>query len=223
MERFADHYLNTEILLRYGPEIVAGIWVTLGVAVATVAIGVGLGLAMAVVLVARVPVLRWVVSCWVEVFRTLPQLAVIIFVYFGLPYAGITVSPFWATAGALGAVLSAFAAEIFRSAIQALPMGQWDAAAALGLRFRGIFFLVILPQAVRLAVPLLTNRAIAITKGTALGTAVALPEILGRAQSAMAIAANPSPLTLAAALYLVLFLPLVVASRWLEASRTVPR
>ena len=94
MERFADHYLNTEILLRYGPEIVAGIWVTLGVAVATVAIGIGLGLAMAIALVARVPVLRWVVACWIEVFRTLPQLAVIIFVYFGLPYAGVTISPF---------------------------------------------------------------------------------------------------------------------------------
>ena len=76
--------------------------------------------------------------------------------------------------------------------------------------------LVILPQAIRIAVPLLTNRAIAITKGTALGTAVSLPEMLGRAQSAMAIAANPSPLTLAAALYLLFFLPLVVASRWLE-------
>jgi len=223
MERFAEYYLNTEILLRYGPEIVAGLWVTIGVAAATVAIGLGVGLAMAIVLVARVPVLRWVVTAWIELFRTLPQLAVIIFVYFGLPYAGITVSPFWATAGALGAVLSAFAAEIFRSAIQALPVGQWDAAAALGLRFRGTFFLVILPQAIRLAVPLLTNRAIAITKGTALGTAVSLPEILGRAQSAMAIAANPSPLTLAAALYLVLFLPLVVASRWLESSRVVPR
>ena len=75
---------------------------------------------------------------------------------------------------------------------------------------------MILPQAIRIAVPLLTNRAIAITKGTALGTAVSLPELLGRAQSAMAIAANPSPLTLAAALYLLFFVPLVVASRWLE-------
>ena len=75
---------------------------------------------------------------------------------------------------------------------------------------------MILPQAIRIAMPLLTNRAIAITKGTALGTAVSLPELLGRAQSAMAIAANPSPLTLAAALYLLFFLPLVVASRWLE-------
>jgi His/Glu/Gln/Arg/opine family amino acid ABC transporter permease subunit len=223
VERFAEYYLNLEILERYWPDILPGIWVTLGVAAATVVIGVGLGLLMAIVLVARVPLLRWLVTCWIEVFRTLPQLAVIIFVYFGLPYAGVTLSPFWATAGALGAVLSAFAAEIFRSAIQALPKGQWDAAAALGLRFSGTFFLVILPQAIRLAVPLLTNRAIAITKGTALGTAVSLPEILGRAQSVMAIAANPSPLSLAAALYLVLFLPLVIASRWLEATHTVPR
>jgi polar amino acid transport system permease protein len=223
VERFAEYYLNLEVLERYWPDILPGIWVTLGVAAATVAIGIGLGLLMAIVLVARVPLLRWLVTCWIEVFRTLPQLAVIVFVYFGLPYAGVTLSPFWATAGALGAVLSAFAAEIFRSAIQGLPQGQWDAAAALGLRFRATFFLVILPQAIRLAVPLLTNRAIAITKGTALGTAVSLPEILGRAQSVMAIAANPSPLSLAAALYLLLFLPLVIATRWLEATRVVPR
>jgi His/Glu/Gln/Arg/opine family amino acid ABC transporter permease subunit len=223
MDRLAEHYFNLGILSTYGPGIVAGLWVTLATAVATVLLGIAFGLLMAVALAARVPVLRQAVVAWIELFRTLPQLAVIIVLYFGLPYAGITLSPFWATVGALGAVLSAFAAEIFRSAIQALPPGQWDAAKALGFRFRGTFFLVILPQAVRLAIPLLTNRAIAITKGTALGTAVSLPELLGRAQSAMAIAANPSPLTLAAALYLVLFLPLVIASRWLEATRVTPR
>ena len=223
MDRLVEYYLNAEVLARYGPDIIGGLWVTLAAAVATVVLGIAAGLGMAVALVARVPGLRQAVVVWVELFRTLPQLAVLILLYFGLPYAGVTLSPFWATVGALGAVLSAFAAEIFRSAIQALPQGQWDAAAALGLRFRVIFFRVILPQAIRLAVPLLTNRAIAITKGTALGTAVSLPELLGRAQSAMAIAANPSPLTLAAALYLVLFLPLVVASRWLEATRVVPR
>ncbi len=223
MDRFAEYYLNLEVLATYGPDITAGLWVTLATAATTVAIGVGLGLLMAIALAARVPGLRLPIGAWVETFRTLPQLAVIVILYFGLPYAGATLSPFWATAGALGAVLSAFAAEIFRSAIQALPRGQWDAAAALGFRFPGIFFLVILPQAIRLAIPLLTNRAIAITKGTALGTAVSLPEILGRAQSAMAIAANPSPLTLAAALYLVLFLPLVIATRWLESTRVAPR
>ena len=223
MDRLGEYYFNLDILRTYGPEIAAGLWVTLAAAAATVALGIGLGLAMAVALAARVPVLRQAIIVWIEVFRTLPQLAVIIVLYFGLPYAGLTLSPFWATVGALGAVLSAFAAEIFRSSIQALPRGQWDAGYALGLRFPVVFFRLILPQAIRLALPLLTNRAIAITKGTALGTAVSLSEILGRAQSAMAIAANPSPLTLAAALYLVLFLPLVVATRWVEAGRVVPR
>ena len=113
-------------------------------------------------------------------------------------------------------VLSAFATEIFWSAIMALPRGQWDAARALGLGWLRTLFLIILPQAIRLAVPLLTNRAISISKGTALGTAVSLPETLGQAQSVMAIVANPSPLTLAAAFYLPFFLPLVVASRWIE-------
>jgi len=75
---------------------------------------------------------------------------------------------------------------------------------------------VVLPQAVRLATPLLTNRSIAIVKGTALGTAVSLPELLGEAQASTSMLANPSPLLLAAGLYLVLFLPLVVLSRRLE-------
>ena len=74
----------------------------------------------------------------------------------------------------------------------------------------------ILPQAVRLATPLITNRAIAITKGTALGVAVSLQETLGSAQSVMAILANPSPLTLAAGFYLLFFIPLVIASRIIE-------
>jgi polar amino acid transport system permease protein len=157
---------------------------------------------------------------FVDIFRTLPQLVIIVFLYFALPYADIQLSPFAATTLALGAVLAAFATEIFWAAIQAVPEGQWDAARSLGLGFFRILLLIILPQAIRIAVPLLTNRAIAITKGTALGTAVSLPELLGRAQSAMAIAANPSPLTLAAALYLVFFVPLVVASRWIERTAT---
>jgi ABC-type amino acid transport system permease subunit len=68
----------------------------------------------------------------------------------------------------------------------------------------------------RLATPLVTNRAIAITKGTALGISVSLQETLGSAQSMMAILANPSPLTLAAAFYLLFFIPLVIFSRWVE-------
>ena len=74
----------------------------------------------------------------------------------------------------------------------------------------------VLPQAIRLGVPPLTNRTIAITKGTALGTVVAVTEILGQASSAMSNSYNPSPLMMGAAAYLVLFLPVVVAARFIE-------
>ena len=73
-----------------------------------------------------------------------------------------------------------------------------------------------LPQALRLTIPPLTNRTIAITKGTALGSVVALTEILGMASSAVSNSYNPSPLTLGAAAYVILFLPMVVLGRWLE-------
>ena len=75
---------------------------------------------------------------------------------------------------------------------------------------------VVLPQAVRLAIPPLTNRTIAITKNTALGSAIGVSEILGRATSAQAFSGNATPLTIGALLYLAIFLPLVIASRSLE-------
>lgn len=216
MKPLLDNFFNLQILEQYGPSVLQGFWITVAVAILTILFGVGVGLALAIVRAMRIRAADAVITLFVDIFRTLPQLVVIVFIYFGLPYADIQLSPFAATVISLGAVLAAFATEIFWAAIQAVPQGQWDAARSLGLGFFRILLLVILPQAVRIAIPLLTNRAIAITKGTALGTAVSLPELLGRAQSAMAIAANPSPLTLAAALYLLFFVPLVVASRWLE-------
>ena len=73
-----------------------------------------------------------------------------------------------------------------------------------------------LPQAVRIAIPPLVNRTIAITKGTALGSVVAVSEILGAAQAGMAFSGNPTPLTLGAIAYIVLFIPVVMAGRWIE-------
>ena len=218
MHRLVDTFGNWAVLRAAGPGVFEGLWVTVQVAGLTVLAGVGAGFVLGVLRCLHWRVLDGLIVAWIDVFRSLPQLVVIIVAYFALPYAGIALSPFAATVLALGCVLSAFSAEIVWAAIGAVPPGQWDAARSLGLRGPRILRSVVLPQAVRLATPLLTNRAIAVAKGTALGAAVSLPELLGDAQSATAIAANPSPLTLAGVLYLGLFLPLVVASRWLERS-----
>jgi len=73
-----------------------------------------------------------------------------------------------------------------------------------------------MPQAIRLVIPPLTNRTIAITKGTALASVVAVPDILGAAQAGVSFSFNPTPLTLGAAAYLLLFLPVVILGRWVE-------
>ena len=216
MDRLLDNFLNLQVMADALPMVLRGFGTTVVVSVLVIALGLAAGLALAVVRTFGIRVVDAAIVGWVDLFRTLPQLVIIIFLYFGMPYVGFTPSPFATTVMALGAVLSAFACEIFWSAMQAVPRGQRDAAQALGFRPLRMLFEIVLPQAVRLAIPMLTNRAISISKGTALGTAVSLPETLGQAQSFMSIVANPSPLTLAAAFYLVLFLPLVVASRWIE-------
>lgn len=216
MDKLAQNFFNPEIIAGAAPSVLWGFLLTIEVSFAVMALGLGLGMALALLRLLNMRLVSALVIAWIEVFRTLPQLVILIFIFFALPYAGIALSPFVATALALGAVLSAFCAEIFTASIMALPKGQWEAAQALGFGPIRTLRLIILPQSVRLATPLVTNRVIAVTKGTALGTAVSLNDTLGAAESYMAITANPSPLMLAAGLYLMFYIPLVAASRWLE-------
>jgi polar amino acid transport system permease protein len=97
-----------------------------------------------------------------------------------------------------------------------VPKGQWEAARCTGLGRLQTLQQVVLPQAVRMTVPPLTNRVIATTKGTALGSVVALSEILNQASSSASLAGNATPMTMGAAAYLALFLPVVIFGRWIE-------
>jgi polar amino acid transport system permease protein len=148
---------------------------------------------------------------------------VVVFVYFGLPAVDLSPSGFVSIWLSLALVLMAFSEEIFWAGITSIAKGQWEAARSTGLSYGQTLIHVILPQAIRLTIPPLTNRTIAITKGTALGTVVAVHEILGMASSAVSNSYNPSPLTLGAIAYLILFLPMVVVGRWLETRMTWKR
>ncbi len=215
-EGFAFSFLNARVAAEYWPKILEGLGVTILLAALIVVSGLVLGLALAVLRCLGVKPLNWAIIFVVDLFRALPPLVVIVLIYFGLPAAGIGLSGFVATWLSLTLVLMAFAEEIFWGSICAVPKGQWEAARGLGLRFLPVLRLVVLPQAMRIAIPPLTNRTIAITKGTALGSVVAVAEILGAAQSGMAFSGNPTPLMLGALAYLLLFLPVVVAARWIE-------
>ncbi len=215
-ERFADTFLNPAVMAKYLPAVVDGFVLTVWLAVLVVAAGVVAGLGLAVLRSLGVRPLNWLIVFAVDVFRALPPLVIIVLVYFGLPSADVSLSPFAATWLSLTLVLMAFTEEIFWAGITAVPKGQWEAARSTGLSFGKTLGWVVLPQAIRLTIPPLTNRTIAITKGTALGSVIGLSEILSQASSGVSHSFNPSPLTLGAAAYLVLFLPVVIAGRWVE-------
>ncbi len=215
-ERFADSFLNARVAAEYLPKIVQGFGLTVVLALCIIAAGLAAGLALAVARSLGVRPLNWLIIFVVDLFRALPPLVVIALFYFGLPAAGLSLSGFGAAWLALSLVLMAFSEEIFWAGITAVPKGQWEAARSTGLGFLSTLRLVVLPQALRITIPPLTNRTIAITKNTALASVVAVPEILGAAQAGVSFGFNPTPLTLGAAAYLVLFLPVVVLGRWIE-------
>jgi polar amino acid transport system permease protein len=181
-----------------------------------IATGLVLGLALAVLRIQHVKLINGFIIAFADIFRALPPLVVIILLFFAFPYIELSMSAFTATWLALSLVLAAFTEEIFWAGMLAIPKGQWEAARSTGMGSWGTLVHVILPQAVRMTVPPLTNRTIAITKGTALGSVVALHELLNVSSSASSEAGNATPLVMGAVAYLILFIPFVVLGRWVE-------
>jgi polar amino acid transport system permease protein len=216
LQRLIFSFFNLDVMARYLPAIVDGFVVTIALAMAVIVTGLALGLALAIRRALQVRPLGWLIVLFVDLLRALPPLVIVVLFYFALPYVGVRMSGFTATWLSLSLVLAAYAEEIFWAGILAVPRGQWEAARSTGLTFGQALAFVIFPHAVRLTIPPLTNRAIAITKGTALGSVVGVPEILSNAITGQSFAGNASPLTLGAAAYLVLFVPFVVFGRWVE-------
>src|SRR5215471_11007717 len=211
--RFLETFFNWRVIERYSPDILKGTVVTIEIAVAVVITGILFGLVLAVVRAFRVPVLNTLIVIFVDIFRALPPLVLILLVYFGLPNIGINLPSFAVLWLVLASVLAAFAEEIFWAGILSIPKGQWEAARSTGLSFLGTLVYIVLPQAIRLTVPPLTNRTIAITKNTALGTVIGVGEILNQATSAQSFSGNATPLMMGAIAYLILFIPGVVLGR----------
>ena len=123
----------------------------------------------------------------------------------------------WSSAvAAFSLVMAAYSAEVFRSGIESIPHGQFEAAHSLGLPFGLTMRKVILPQAVRVVIPPTTSNCVSMFKDTSLASTVALPELLKEATDAQALYANPSPLIGAALVYLIFLWPMVRLVGYIE-------
>lgn len=220
----------------WGDEILAGAWLTIRLALATLPIGIVLGFLVALMRRSRHAILRGLAEAFSTIFRGIPELLMVFILYFGgqllmqavvhlfAPDATIEANGFIAGMLALGLIHAAYASEVFTAAFNAIPTGQWEGGAAIGLHRIQVMRLVILPQLLRLALPALANLWLVLLKDTAYVSAIALNDLLR--QTSVAVGTTKQPFffyTVALFLYLVMSMVSSVGisaiERWSERSQ----
>jgi len=181
-----DTFFNWGILVRSFPILIRGLGNTILLGCAAIAFGTIAGLAMCLMRLYGPKPLQRLAVLYIDIFRALPILVVLILIYYALPFVGIRLSSFVSAALALSLVLAAFTAEVCRAGIENIPKGQFEAAAALGLPFWVAMRKVVLPQAIRVVIPPLTSNCVSVFKDTALASVVAMPDLLKQATDAQA-------------------------------------
>lgn len=211
-----DIFFNMDVMTRAFPILLMGLTNTLLLGATAILFGTALGIAVALVRLYAPRPLALLAILYTDLMRALPVLVVLILIYYALPFAGIVLSSFVAAAVALSMVFAAYAAEVMRAGIQAVPKGQFEAASSLGLGFWLTMRKVIFPQAMRIVIPPHASNCVSIIKDTSLASVVAMSDLLKQATDAQALFANPTPLIGAAILYVIILWPLVRLTGWLE-------
>jgi His/Glu/Gln/Arg/opine family amino acid ABC transporter permease subunit len=184
--------------------LLGGLLTAFSVAIVALVISVAFGLLLAV-LRSGPRAVRWIATAYINIFRGVPALVSVIWVYFGVALLlGVRFTVFQAGVIALSLLYSAFFAEIFRSALGAIPHGHIEAGWALGMRSRQIFFSVTLPQAVKIALPNIGSMFIGMVKDTSTFTVIGLLEVVRVTQNLVATTFQPFVLYTAAAIIYVL-------------------
>jgi polar amino acid transport system substrate-binding protein len=210
---------------KFFPLLLDGAVVTVEITLASMLLAIAVGLVVALCRMYGGPLLSPLALIYVEFFRGIPALLLLYFLYFGLPSiaelyelpVSLNLSPWTAAILGLGLNYAAYEAEIYRAAIRAIPQGQWEAAASLGMPGPLTFRRIILPQAIRGILPPMTNDFVALFKDTSLVSVIAVVELNKQYQILTKSGGDFLQIGLATAvLYLVMSVPLGLLSRYLE-------
>ena len=208
-------FFNLEMIQKAWPTLVEGFWTTLLLAVCAAIMSTVIGLLLAVFRSFNNVVLNVFIIAYVDFFRAMPIIVLMMLIYYALPFMGIRLSAILSGILALGLNSSAYVSEIFRAGFLSIKKGQIEAANALGLNSLQTMRLVILPQAFRVVIPPLVGNYVASAKDTALASSISIIELLKAGLSQKSLLANPSPLIFVTALsnVTVSFLRNVMPSR----------
>ncbi|GAB3386966.1 amino acid ABC transporter permease [Massilia agri] len=195
------------LLREAAPVMLTGAGYTLLFAVASMIGGLAIGLPVALMRISPWAALRLPSSLYVSAMRGTPLLVQIFVIYYGLPSVGIEFTPVAAGVLALSLNSGAYLSESLRGAIRAVSEGQWRAAFSLGLGYWQTLHHIVMPQALRIAVPSMSNTLISLIKDTSLVSVIALTELMLATKEVIATTFQPLPLYIAAAcIYWVLSL-----------------
>ncbi|HBP6080969.1 TPA: amino acid ABC transporter permease [Pseudomonas aeruginosa] len=188
-----------ELLGMAWPFLLQGAMYTVLFAAVSMVLGLILGFSVAVVRVTKVPVVSQIAAVYVSAFRGTPLLVQIFVLYYGLPSVGIEFTPVTAGILALTLNVAAYLSESMRRAILGIDKGQWEAGLSVGLTWGQTLWNIITPQALRLAVPSLSNSLISLIKDTSLISVITVTELMLATKEVIAETFQPLPLYLAAA------------------------
>ena len=196
-----------------------GLAATLRAALLAMVLSIVVGALLAVGRLSRRSWLSRAAGGWVELFRGVPLLLLILFVFLGLPAVGVTVSTFWALVAGLTLYNSAVIGEIFRAGILSLPRGQTEAAYSIGLRRGQTLRIVLIPQTVRRMLPALVSQLVTLLKDTSLGFVIGYTELLRNGRTAVEFLGGRYSIpiyTAIAVVYIAVNASLSFTARWLD-------
>ncbi len=174
--------IDVSLILKSIPFVLAGLPYTLGISLVSFLLGNILGVCLAKMRLSKKAWLYYPARIYISIMRGVPLLVVLFILYFGLPYLSVQLPALLCAFIVFSTVSAAYIAEIFRSAIEAVDRGQWEAAQALGLPKTSIFKHIILPQAVRIALAPLGNVMIDMVKSSSLAAMITVPDIFQQAK-----------------------------------------
>jgi His/Glu/Gln/Arg/opine family amino acid ABC transporter permease subunit len=208
---------NTQVAVENLGPLLAGLLITIELTFVVIVLSLGFALLVALGGMSRWLLLRWIIKAYIELMRGTPLLLQLIYIYYVLPEIGIRLDAF--TAGVIGLTLnySAYISEVYRGGILAVPKGQHDAAAALGMTRALAMRRIVLPQAIRIVIPTLGNYFISLFKDTALCSVVSIQEVVFTAQIVAARNFQYFTLyTVVGAMYFLVSFPAARLVGWLE-------
>ncbi len=166
----------------FGSLLLAGLKMTIPLAVISFSIGLVIALFTALVQTANIPVLRKLARFYVWIIRGTPMMVQLFVVYFGLPSIGILLSSFVSAVLVFSISVGAYCSETVRAAIESVPHGQIEAGYCVGMNYWQIMYRIVIPQALRTAFPPLSNSLIGLVKDTSLAYSISIVEIMATAQ-----------------------------------------